>query len=353
MERKKVVVAMSGGVDSSVAAALLLDEGYDVSGIMLKLWADECGEKENSCCPPEAIRQAREVASILGIPFYVLDVRDLFKARIVDGFISDYANGFTPNPCFNCNRWIRWGVLLDFVLQNGNDFLATGHYARLEREGEFVRLRKGVDETKDQSYVLSGLTREQLSHTLLPLGGYRKVQIRAIAREKGLPVADRRDSQDLCFVGKLGYRDFLKRHAPEAFVEGQMVDSSGMRVGTHAGLANFTIGQRKGLGAGNREPVYVLSKDAAQNAIVVGSRAELGRDRFTARDLNISPGGIQSADKYMVKTRYKASPVGCSLIDIQNGKLDVILEEPVLDITPGQIAVFYDGDEVVASGIIQ
>ena len=353
MAREKVAVAMSGGVDSSVAASLLVDQGYEVTGFMLKLWADECDQKENACCPPEAIKRAREVAAILGIPFYVLDIRDLFKSKIVDTFVRDYASGITPNPCFNCNRWIRWGYLLDFAEQNGNEFLATGHYAILEPTGERVALKKGIDDTKDQSYVLAGLTQGQLQHTLLPLGGYRKSQIRKIAQEKNLPVWNEHDSQDLCFVGKAGYRDFLKRTAPEAFKEGRIVNRFGGEVGRHSGLANFTIGQRKGLGSGNPEPVYVVAKDIARNEVVVGTRSKLGKIRFEVRDVNVLKSGFSSNRGLTVKNRYKAAPVGCVIVQNADGVCEVTLEKPVSDITAGQIAVFYDHDEVVASGIIQ
>lgn len=352
-DKKKVVVAMSGGVDSSVAAALLVDQGFDVTGVMLKLWADDCGEKDNSCCPPEAIAQAREVASLLGIPFYVLDTQELFKKRIVDTFIQAYGEGLTPNPCFNCNRWIRWGFLLDFAMSNGNDFLATGHYARLVNdETGVVHLHKGLDETKDQSYVLSGLDQKQLMHTLLPLGELKKVRVRELARAKGLPVAEKHDSQDLCFAGRTDYRDFLKRHSPELFREGEIVDIHGKTVGHHQGLANFTIGQRKGLGAGNEEPIYVVRKELDLNQLMVGNKNELGVNTFTVRNLHLIAGTLNAQQKYQVKTRYKAAPVTCTIKSQDANDLRVSLEKSVPDVTPGQVAVFYDGSEVMASGMI-
>lgn len=350
---KKGIVAMSGGVDSSVAAALLVDQGYDVTGIMLKLWADECGEKDNSCCPPEAIAQAREVASMLGIPFYVLDVQDLFKKRIVNTFIQDYARGATPNPCFNCNRWIRWGFLLNFALSNGYEFLASGHYARLVTdESGVVHLLKGVDDSKDQAYVLSGLDQAQLSHTILPLGEMRKTEVRQIARFKDLPVADKHDSQDLCFVGSNGYRDFLRRHSPEMFVEGEIIDPQGETLGRHHGLANYTVGQRKGLGAGNAKAIYVLRKDLEKNQLMVGPKTDLGTDSFEVQDLHMLANDLNPLLEYEVKIRYKAAPVRCSVKRMKDNTLAVNLTKTAPDVTPGQIAVFYEGNEVVASGII-
>lgn len=353
VEKRRVVVAMSGGVDSSVAASLLVDQGYDVTGVMLKLWADVCGEKDNACCPPEAIAQAREVASILGIPFYVLDVREVFKQKIVDQFVQDYAIGLTPNPCFNCNRWIRWGYLLNFGLNNGFEWMATGHYARVVQDNEGkTHLLKGIDENKDQSYVLSGLDQSQLGHTILPLGELRKPEVRSIASQKGLPVAEKHDSQDLCFIGAGGYREFIQRQAPESVIPGEMVTRDGEVIGYHDGLANYTIGQRKGLGAGNAEPIYVIQKEIETNRLIVGSREHLGIKTFRV----LSPHSLQEEQidqvECAVRVRYKASEQKCTVKSLENGDWQVELEVPLRGVTPGQIAVFYDGDQVIASGII-
>jgi tRNA-specific 2-thiouridylase len=351
---KKVVIAMSGGVDSSVAAALLVEQKYSVTGMMLKLWSDECSESENACCPPEAIDQARQVANILKIPFYVLDVRDLFKQIVVDPFIEAYQFGLTPNPCYLCNQNIRWGIFLNRILDMGNDFLATGHYARINKIENLYTLRKGVDPLKDQSYVLSGLNQTQLAHTLLPLGNYHKTQVRELAREYQLPVAEKPDSQDLCFVGQSGYRDFLRRHSPDTFLPGEIRQFDGQIVGTHDGLANYTIGQRKGLGSGNAEPVYVIKKEISTNELIVGTKSELGNISFSITHLNWISGKTPTFPVELeVKIRYQAQPVLATLREGTNQTILAELKSPLRDITPGQIAVFYQENSVVGSGMIQ
>ena len=354
-QEKKVVIAMSGGVDSSVAAALLVEQGYSVTGMMLKLWSDdECGEAENACCPPEAIDQACRVANIIGIPFYVLDVRNLFKQMVVDQFIEAYRSGFTPNPCYSCNRNIRWGFFLNRVLDAGNDLFATGHYAKVEFSENKYWLKKGVDPLKDQSYVLSGLNQFQLSHTILPLEHFHKTQTREMARNLGLAVADKKDSQDLCFVGKLGYRDFLLRHSPDSFSSGNIRSLDGKIYGQHKGLVNYTIGQRKGLGSGNAEPIYVVEKKIDTNELVIGSESELGKNQFFATGLNWILGDEPEYPlQCEVKIRYNSKPVPTN---IQPGTANTVIvqfDTLLRDITPGQIAVFYQNDMVIGSGMIQ
>jgi tRNA-specific 2-thiouridylase len=351
--QKKVVIAMSGGVDSSVAAALLVEQGYSVTGMMLKLWADECGEADNACCPPEAINQARQVANIIGIPFYVLDVKSQFKELIVDRFVNSLIQGITPNPCYYCNRLVRWGGFLDRVLDSGFDYLATGHYARVMQNGSNLSLLKGLDPLKDQSYVLSGLSQKQLAHSLFPLGIFKKTDVRDLARKYSLPVAEKKDSQDLCFVGEQGYREFLKKYSPQILMPGNIVTVDGKVVGKHDGLSGFTIGQRKGLGAGNSEPIYVINKNIEKNEVIVGPIDKLGNDQFTIINCNwILPDLLQVPLYCQVKIRYKATLVNASIIEIVNDKARIQVEHPLRDITPGQIAVFYQGDAVIGSGMI-
>lgn len=353
-EKKNVVIAMSGGVDSSVAAALLVKAGHNVTGMMLKLWSDDCEEGENACCPPEAIDQARQVASMIGIPFYVIDARDEFKKIVVDSFIESYKAGNTPNPCFKCNREVRWGFLLNRILDSGAEYIATGHYARVETVDGVYRLRKGVDLAKDQSYVLSGLTQEKLSHSIFPLGELTKPKVRELAREFELPVAEKHDSQDLCFVGKQGYRSFLKRHTPETLVEGNIRDVRGEVVGLHNGLANFTIGQRKGIGAGYAEPMYVVSKNTDSNEIVIGPESNLGRCKFSIENVNWITGTAPTIPiQCEVKIRYKSQLLNALVTPINGNGADVVLNDSARDITPGQVAVLYEGDFVLGSGIIR
>ncbi|HSJ56220.1 MAG TPA: tRNA 2-thiouridine(34) synthase MnmA, partial [Anaerolineae bacterium] len=276
--RPRVVVAMSGGVDSSVAAALLVEQGYDVSGVMMRLWA----EKENRCCAPEAVEDARRVAAQLGIPLDVVDYRSLFRTCVVDYFVAEYGRGRTPNPCLACNRHVRFGELLGQVVASGAGYMATGHYARIDVHGGSYRLLKGVDPQKDQSYVLYMLGQEELAHLLFPLGGYTKAEVRDMARARGLHVAERDESMELCFVADDDYRRFLREHAPETVAPGPIVDTSGREIGRHRGLPFYTIGQRRGLGIAAPDPLYVVRLDTERNALVVGTEEALGRRTLTA-----------------------------------------------------------------------
>lgn len=255
-----VAVAMSGGVDSSVAAALLVEQGYQVIGVMLRLWSEPGREGSNRCCTPDAMAQARRVAAQLKIPFYAINAQDIFRQVVVDYFFEGYRSGITPNPCLLCNRYIRWDYLLKHVQAMGAEKMATGHYARLRVANNRVKLLKGLDENKDQSYVLSVLNQDQLQHTLLPIGEYTKPQVRQFARDFGLPVAERQDSQDLCFLAGQNYRDFLVRHAPDVLRTGKIMTTKGQVVGEHHGLGFYTIGQRKGLGIYSSHPYYVVDK---------------------------------------------------------------------------------------------
>jgi tRNA-specific 2-thiouridylase len=354
-KKPKVVVAMSGGVDSSVAAGLLKQQGYEVVGMMLRLWSEPGKEDTNRCCTPDAMALARRVAARLDIPFYAVDAKDIFHKTIVNYFLDGYAAGRTPNPCLLCNRVIRWEFLLNHALALGADFMATGHYVRLKNEDGKQKLLRAVDPSKDQSYVLHVLTQDKLAKALFPVGEYPKTQIRELARSFNLPTASRADSQDLCFLAGEDYRDFIRRNAPEILRPGQIVTRDGSVLGEHNGLANYTIGQRKGLGIPSATPLYVLGKDATANTLIVGPQDELGLCTLVAEDVNwISgepPSGTFRAD---VKTRYTARPAAAKVSLLENGtSVQVVFDAAQRDITPGQAAVFYDGEVVLGGGEIQ
>ena len=353
--KPRVVVAMSGGVDSSVAAALLVEQGYDVIGMMLRLWTEDCEEGgANRCCTPGQMADARRIAGQLGIPFYVIDTQEIFRRTIVQFFIDRYVAGETPNPCLECNRTIRFEWLLQHALAIGADFLATGHYARVERDPDgTVRLLKARDSTKDQSYVLSVLSQEKLRRALFPVGDYTKPEVRALAQARGLPVASKHDSQDLCFLADGDYRRFLRQHAPDAVRSGPILTRDGRQLGTHSGLPNYTIGQRKGLGISYPQPLYVLATDPARNALIVGTAAELGQSSLVAGRVNwIAGQPPASSFRAEIKIRYKARPAWGTVSVLDDGQATVRFDAPQRDITPGQGAVFYQGEVCLGGGII-
>lgn len=354
-DKPSVVVAMSGGVDSSVAAALLVSQGYRVTGVMLRLWSQPCLEESNRCCTPDAMAQARRVAAILGIPFYALDVQELFRSVVVQNFIELYSAGVTPNPCLVCNRKIRWRFLLNQALAMGAEYLATGHYVRTMRdEAGRVHLLRAVDPKKDQSYVLSVLTQEQLQHSIFPLGEMEKSRVRELARQFSLPVAERADSQDLCFLAGGDYREFLSNYAPAEAKPGKIVNRAGEILGEHPGLAGYTIGQRKGLGIAAPEPLYVLEKDLVGNRLIVGYENELGRSSLKTGTVNWISGAAPATDlRVQVKIRYRADYAWGIVHATADGSATVEFDRPLRDITAGQQAVFYDGDDVLGGGIIQ
>lgn len=352
--RRRIVVAMSGGVDSSVAAALLAEQGHEVIGVMMRLWSETpTGDMApaNRCCTPDQMADARRVAGRLGIPFYVLDVRQQFRRAIVQFFLDEHEAGRTPNPCVECNRQIRFTYLLERALAMGADALATGHYARVRREPDGYRLLQGVDAHKDQSYVLHMLGQEHLARVLFPVGEYTKKQVRQLARHFGLPVASKAESQDLCFLADGDYRRFLHDHHSRAQVPGRIVDVAGQERGRHTGLADYTIGQRKGLGIAAAEPLFVLGKDAEHNTLVVGPRAALERHEIAVRGVNWINGCPTGPRRAQVKIRYKATPLPAT-ITAEGDDATIALDEPAFGVTPGQAAVFYDGEVCLGGGLI-
>ncbi len=371
MEKTRVVVAMSGGVDSSVAAALLVRQGYDVIGIMLRLWAEEARpdaeRNANRCCAPEAIADARAIAKWLGIPFYDIHAEHVFKQRVVDSWIAGYADATTPNPCFTCNRAIRFGFLMQKALTLGADYLATGHYARVDQATTTAeaaplprmryRLLKGRDAQKDQSYVLHVLGQKDLARAMFPVGQHTKEEVRQMARDFGLPTAERPESQDLCFLTQGDYRGFLIRNAPEVARPGPIVNTRGEVIGRHEGLPFYTIGQRKGLHIAVRsahsEPLYVLRLDAANNALVVGSANELGARVARTRKMHYVSGEPPTEPlRCTAKIRYKAKEAPGWLRPLPDGGAEFEFDTPQRDVTPGQGLVCYLGDEVIGGGVI-
>jgi tRNA-specific 2-thiouridylase len=361
---ERVVVAMSGGVDSSVAAALLVEQGYEVIGVMLRLWSEpkascavhgSIAESINRCCSVEALNDARAVAEHLGIPFYVLDAERPFKEKVVDFFIREYVAGSTPNPCLTCNRTIRFGYLSRYAVSLGVRNLATGHYARVRRDssGRFQLLR-GVDQNKDQSYVLSVLGQNDLATLSFPIGAYTKAQVRALAVERGLATASKVESQDLCFVADGDYRRFLTEWAPQSVQPGPILDRQGRRLGTHRGLPFYTIGQRSGLGVAAARPLYVLALDLRGNALIAGFADELGQDWLRTGPVNWVAGeSLAEPLKAQVQIRYRATPVPAVVTPLSGGCTEVQFSRPIRGISPGQTAVFYDGEICLGGGVIE
>jgi tRNA-specific 2-thiouridylase len=353
--RPRVVVAMSGGVDSSVAAALLVERGYEVVGMMMRLWNEPANGLQpaaNRCCTPDQMADARRVAEQLDIPFYVLDVREQFRQVIVQFYLDEHEAGRTPNPCVECNRQIRFKYLLERALALGAEYLATGHYARIRRTDDGYQLLQGVDGHKDQSYVLYTLGQQQLAQVSFPIGEYTKDQVRELAQQFGLPVAGKRESQDLCFLKDGDYRRFVHEHRSQVVTPGPILDEAGLELGRHDGLVNYTIGQRKGLGIAAAEPLFVLNKDAARNALIVGLRDSLGRRELAATGVNWIGARPHAPVHAQVKIRYKATPIEAVVIPTSEDTTTVHFDEPVYGVTPGQAAVFFDGEVCLGGGLI-
>jgi tRNA-specific 2-thiouridylase len=347
---RRTLVAMSGGVDSAAAAQLALDAGDEVVAVTLELWSDPATDGERSCCSPQAVTGARALAHRMGIPHVTLDLRDRFRAEVVDRFLDGYAAGLTPNPCVRCNGEVRFDAMLALAGTLGAARLATGHYARIARDAHGPLVRAAVDPRKDQSYMLAKLEPALLDRLSFPLGGLAKDAVRALARDAGLPVADKRESQDLCFVAGLGGRAFLRRHGgPRLRRPGEIVDKNGRVLGRHEGQHEFTVGQRRGLGVHSPEPLYVLQKDAATNRVTVGPKNELATTtvRLDAARLH------RPADQVrQVRLRYHAEPIPCRVTAGATGGLVLELEHPAHAVAPGQLACLMRDDCVVGEGTI-
>ena len=354
MSGRRAVVAMSGGVDSSVAAALLVERGYDVTGIMLKLWKGEAENNASGCCNLGAADDARRVADALGIPFYVLNFADRFAGSVIQNFHDDYAAGRTPNPCVRCNQWIKFDALLERADALGADYLATGHYARVTHDGDRFALRRGVDPRKDQSYVLWMLSQKQLARCLFPVGEMEKTETRRIAAELGLRTAAKPDSQEICFVRNGDVREYMSSNVPEAVQEGPILDGEGHTIGTHGGIGNYTIGQRRGLGISLGEPVFVTGIDAADRSITIGSRRDLEVDGFSTDETSWTGSVPPPGTEVLVQHRAHGDTSEGVIERASDGRCDVALSRPVEAMAPGQSAAFYDSssDELLGGGII-
>lgn len=349
----KALVAMSGGVDSSVAAALMLDEGYDVVGVTLKQWEGPGGAMPTAgCCTVGDAEDARRAAAQLDIPYYVLDYVDEFRSAVVDPFGAEYMAGRTPNPCIECNRKVRFSALLERTERLGCDVLVTGHHARIRRRPDHsYALLTANDKSKDQSYVLHMLGQAELSMIRLPVGEMLKADVRELARDLGLRTAAKPDSQDLCFVGHGDYRDFLREHHPETAAPGEIVDVEGTPLGGHNGTVNFTIGQRKGLGVALGEPRYVVDVQPATRRVVIGTKRDLEVNGCVVDEVSfVGTVPPPTADVH-VKVRYRAEPVPAVAVD-RDGRRHVMFARPQIGVAPGQAAVFYDGEEVLGGGTI-
>jgi tRNA-uridine 2-sulfurtransferase len=347
---RRTLVAMSGGVDSAAAAQLALDAGDEVVAVTLELWSDPGTDGDKSCCSPQAVRGARELAHGMGIPHITLDLRERFTAEVVDRFLDGYAAGRTPNPCVRCNGEVRFDAMLELADALGAARLATGHYARIARDDHGPLIRAAADSKKDQSYMLAKLDPSLLARISFPLGGLTKDAVRVLAREAGLPVADKRESQDLCFVAGLGGRAFLQRHGgPRLRRPGEIVDRHGTVLGRHEGQHNYTVGQRRGLGLATSQPLYVLEKDAEANRVVVGPKEALATNRVPLEDatLHRPPHEVET-----VRLRYHSEPLACRVHVQDDGSIELELEESANGVAPGQLACLMRQDRVVGEGTI-
>ncbi len=356
--RKRVVVGMSGGVDSSVAAWLLKEQGYDVIGVTMQIWQDEdteIQEASGGCCGLSAVEDARRVAMDLGIPYYVMNFKDVFRRQVIDYFVEEYQRGRTPNPCIACNRYVKWESLLHRSLEIGADYIATGHYARVTRlpNGRYT-IHKSAAEAKDQTYALYNLTQEQLARTLMPVGDYQKDEIRRIAEEQGLRVAHKPDSQEICFIPDHDYGTFIETYTGRPSVPGNFVDRQGRILGRHRGISHYTVGQRRGLRLAMGHPVFVAEIRPEMNEVVIGEAEDVFTDALRCSRLNwMASAGLGGMPREVAaKIRYSHKGAPCTIREVGTDLVECRFHEPVRAVTPGQAVVFYENDYVLGGGTI-
>lgn len=355
-ENKKVMIGMSGGVDSSVAAFLLQKESFEVIGATMKLYNNDDIDfvSEKTCCSLDDVLDAKSVCARLGIRHYTLNMTDDFKKEVIERFISAYQNGFTPNPCIDCNRYMKFSKMLHKAQELDIDYVATGHYARIEKQGDRYILKKAVDLSKDQSYVLYSLTQEQLKVTKFPLGNYTKQQVREIAEENGFVNARKHESQDICFVPDGDYSKFIEYYTGKTYPCGDFVDMNGKRLGEHKGIIRYTIGQRRGLGLALPASMYVVEKDVDNNKVILGFNDDLFKKEVNVKNISFTAcDGLDKPERLCAKIRYNQKEQPATVTQTDENHFKIVFDEPQRAITKGQAAVLYDGDTVVGGGTIE